>query len=109
MIEVIGLAGIAISIAAYVPQVIHLVREHCSAGISTRAWTMWLVGALLVSIVAVNRQDPVFIALQGSTLMSAAVILVLAHRYRQSPCESHAPAASTHLQLHTNEPSTLTR
>ena len=109
MIEVIGLTGIAISIAAYVPQVVHLVQEHCSAGISTQAWTMWLVGALLVSIVAVNREDPVFIVLQGSTLTSAAVILVLAHRYRESRCERHAPAASTQLQLHTNEPSTIAR
>ena len=109
MIEVIGLAGIAISIAAYVPQVVHLVKEHCSAGISVRAWAMWLLGAVLVSIVAVDRQDPVFIVLQGSTLTSAAVILVLAHKYRESACESHVPAASTQVQLHTNKPSALSR
>ena len=36
------------SMRAHVPQVIHLGREHCSAGISRRAWAMWLVGSMLV-------------------------------------------------------------
>ena len=29
--EILGIAGIAISVAAYMPQVVHLAREHCSA------------------------------------------------------------------------------
>jgi hypothetical protein len=40
MLEVLGVLGIAISVATYVPQVIHLGREHCSAGVSSHAWTM---------------------------------------------------------------------
>ena len=36
--ELLGVAGIAISMLAYVPQVVHLGREHCSAGISRRRW-----------------------------------------------------------------------
>jgi uncharacterized protein with PQ loop repeat len=90
VIDVLGLAGIAVSMFAYIPQVIHLVREHCSEGVSTRAWTMWLVGALLVGIVAVERRDAVFIVLQFSTCASAALILFLTHRYRGSQCASHA-------------------
>ncbi len=38
--EMVGVAGIAISMLAYVPQVVHLGREHCSAGVSGRAWAM---------------------------------------------------------------------
>jgi lipid-A-disaccharide synthase-like uncharacterized protein len=89
MFEVFGIVGIAISIAAYVPQVIHLGKEHCSAGVSTRAWTMWLAGGLLVCALAVHRRDPVFILLQISSLTSAAAILVLARRYRGMLCETH--------------------
>jgi len=48
---------------AYVPQAIHLGKEHCSAGISRRAWAMLLVGSLLVGALAVHRGDLVFIAL----------------------------------------------
>ena len=90
MFEILGIVGIAISVMAYVPQVVHLGREHCSAGVSSRAWAMWLVSCLLVGSLAVHRRDPVFILLQASTLISAAVILFLARRYRGMACETHA-------------------
>jgi lipid-A-disaccharide synthase-like uncharacterized protein len=88
--EFLGVAGIAISMLAYMPQVVHLAREHCSAGVSRRAWAMWLVSSLLVGTLAVHRGDLVFILLQISSLMSAAVILMLAQRYRGMVCEVHA-------------------
>jgi lipid-A-disaccharide synthase-like uncharacterized protein len=90
MLDVLGVIGIAISVAAYVPQVVHLAREHCSAGVSSRAWAMWLLSGLLVGLVAVQRGDPVFILLQLSSFASAAVILVLARRYKGMACETHA-------------------
>jgi lipid-A-disaccharide synthase-like uncharacterized protein len=92
MFEILGVIGIAISVAAYVPQVIHLAREHCSAGVSSRAWAMWLGGGLLVGVLAVQRGDPVFILLQLSSLTFAAVILLLARRYKGMACETHAHA-----------------
>jgi uncharacterized protein with PQ loop repeat len=55
--ETVGVAGIVISMLAYVPQVVHLGRQHCSAGISRRAWAMWLVSSLLVGTLAVHRGD----------------------------------------------------
>lgn len=90
MFEVLGIIGIGISVAAYLPQIIHLGREHCSAGVSSRAWAMWLVSGLLVGSLAVYRRDPVFIMLQASSLISAAVILFLARRYRGMACPIHA-------------------
>jgi lipid-A-disaccharide synthase-like uncharacterized protein len=83
-------AGILISVAAYVPQVIHLARERCSAGVSSRAWGMWLASSLLVGSFAVHRRDPIFVLLQACTLASAIVILVLARRYRGMACEFRA-------------------
>lgn len=99
MFEVLGVIGITLSIAAYVPQVVHLAREHCSAGISSRSWAMWLVSGFLVGTVAVHRGDMVFILLQISSLTSAGVILFLAHRYRGQACEGHA-----HLVPNTTSP-----
>jgi hypothetical protein len=90
MFEALGVAGIAISMLAYLPQVAHLAREHCSAGVSRRAWAMWLASSLLVGALAVHRRDLVFILLQLSSLTSAAVILSLASRYRGMVCETHA-------------------
>jgi lipid-A-disaccharide synthase-like uncharacterized protein len=88
--ELLGVAGISIGIVAYVPQVIHLAREHCSDGVSGRAWAMWLASSLLIGALALHRHDPVFIALQASSLTSTAVILFLAHRYRGMVCAAHA-------------------
>jgi lipid-A-disaccharide synthase-like uncharacterized protein len=87
--EVLGVAGIAISMLAYLPQVVHLAKEHCSAGVSSRAWTMWLVSSVLIGALAVHRHDIVFILLQVSSLLSAAAILVLGRRYRGHVCEAH--------------------
>jgi lipid-A-disaccharide synthase-like uncharacterized protein len=88
--ELLGFVGIAIGVLAYVPQVAHLVREHCSAGVSGGAWAMWLTSSMLIGALALHRHDPVFIALQASSLSSTAAILILAHRYRGMVCESHA-------------------
>jgi lipid-A-disaccharide synthase-like uncharacterized protein len=89
LFEALGVAGIAISMLAYLPQVVHLAKEHCSAGVSSRAWTMWLVSSLLIGALAVHRHDAVFILLQISSLTAAAAILVLGHRYRGLVCEAH--------------------
>jgi uncharacterized protein with PQ loop repeat len=91
--EMLGTTGIVISALAYVPQVIHLAKEHCSAGISSRAWAMWLTSSVLVGALALHRKDIVFIMLQLSTLTSASVIVFLAHRYRGMVCEAHAHLA----------------
>lgn len=89
MFETLGVVGIAISVGAYIPQVVHLWREHCSAGVSMRAWAMWFASAILVGALAMHRRDPVFILLQLSTVMSATVILLLARRYRGMVCATH--------------------
>ena len=93
MFELLGVAGIVISVLAYLPQVVHLARQHCSAGVSGRAWSMWLASSIMVGALALHRHDPVFILLQVSTLLSAAVIVVLVHRYRGMLCATHALAA----------------
>ncbi|HJP65570.1 MAG TPA: PQ-loop repeat-containing protein [Actinomycetota bacterium] len=89
MFEVLGLAGVALSVAAYVPQVAHLGREHCSEGVSERAWAMWLIGGLLIGVMAVRHGDAMFVMVQAGSITSSAIILGLAHRYRGMRCASH--------------------
>ena len=89
MVGILGEVGIGTSMLAYLPQVVHLAKEHCSAGVSTRAWMMWLISSVLIGALALDRHDIVFILLQVSSLTSAAVILVFAHRYRGLVCEVH--------------------
>jgi lipid-A-disaccharide synthase-like uncharacterized protein len=95
VLEIVGFAGISMSALAYVPQAVHLAREHCSAGVSGRAWAVWLASSVLVGVVALHRGDPVFIALQASTLVSAAIIVFLTHRYRGMVCATHRSTGGT--------------
>ena len=96
MFGILGGVGIGISMLAYLPQVVHLAKEHCSAGISSRAWMMWLLSSVLIGALALHRHDVVFILLQVSSLTSAAVILVLAHRYRGLVCAAHEHSIAKH-------------
>jgi uncharacterized protein with PQ loop repeat len=88
--ELLGIAGISIGMLAYLPQVVHLARAHCSAGVSGRAWAMWLTSSLLIGALALHRHDRVFIALQASSVASTSVIAFLSHRFRGMVCEAHA-------------------
>lgn len=94
MFQVLGFLGVAISVAAYVPQVVHLWREGCSAGVSSRAWAMWLVSSVLILALALHQREPVFIALQVINLASITVTLLLARKYRGMVCEFHAHLVS---------------
>ena len=92
--QILGILGVAISVAAYVPQVVHLWREGCSAGVSSRAWAMWLISSVLILALALHQREPVFVALQVINLASIAVTLLLARKYRGMVCDFHAHLAS---------------
>jgi uncharacterized protein with PQ loop repeat len=61
MPDLIGLTGAVIAGYAYVPQITHLIKERCSAGISRRAFALWFLSSLLVTINALFIQSAVFI------------------------------------------------
>lgn len=97
LFEALGMVGIGLSVLAYLPQVRHLAREHCSAGISQRAWNMWLVSSLLVGALAVYRRDYVFVSLAATSLMSSAAVVLLARKYRGTVCGSHQSPIPKHV------------
>ncbi len=90
--EIAGFAGAGLAGAAYVPQISHLVRARCSAGISRPAFGAWLLAAVLTTARAVAIGAGVFIALGGIQIVATTLILVCAARYTDTPCPSHAPA-----------------
>ena len=52
--QVLGFVGAMIVAIGYLPQIWHLAREHCSAGISVSAWWIWLVSSVLIATHAVD-------------------------------------------------------
>ena len=87
--QVFGLAGTLIVVGAYLPQLIHLQRERCSAGLSQRAYVLWFVASLLILVHAIVQRDLVFIVLQGVNVIATGTIVVLAGRYKDSVCATH--------------------
>ncbi len=88
-IEWLGFAGIALCVLAYLPQIIHLIKEHCSAGLSPGAYFIWIIAALLLLTYAIAKRDPVFISLQSYHVGASALILYYCLRYRDQLCEEH--------------------
>lgn len=93
--EVAAFLGVRLAAAAYLPQILHLAREHCSAGISRAAFCIWLIAALLITSHAVVTGAGVFIALGAVQIVATAVVLVYATRFASSYFAGHEPGPST--------------
>jgi PQ loop repeat len=89
--EIGGFAGAGLAGAAYVPQIAHLVRARCSAGVSRLAFGVWLLASVLITVRAIAIHVGVFIALGGIQIVATAFIVVYAARYRDMPCPVHLP------------------
>ncbi len=92
--EILGFSGAAVVAIAYVPQIIHLHREHCSAGISLKAYVLWCASSALFLIHAVMIRDTVFTLVQLINLAAIATITVLVKRYGGHVCLTHLHASS---------------
>ena len=96
--QIAGFAGAGLAGAAYVPQISHLIRARCSAGISRLAFGVWLLASVLVTAHAIAIHAGVFIVLGGIQIVATALIMLYAARYQGTPCPIHLPgqpAAST--------------
>ena len=87
--KLVGFLGTILVIAAYLPQIQHLIKEHCTGGISLRAYYMWLTAALLLLVHAVAIRDSVFILLQAYQLGACGLIVFFCRKYKGSVCETH--------------------
>jgi uncharacterized protein with PQ loop repeat len=78
--EMLGWAGTALVIVAYVPQIRHLYVEKCAWGISISTWLIWFVaGALLLSY-CLFRNDTLFTYVQVINITAILATVILARR-----------------------------
>ena len=97
LLSMIGYVGTGLVIGAYAPQISHLWTEHCSAGISERAYAIWVLASALFLSHSIVIGDTVFMVTQLVNLVALAIILVLVRRFRNQICAAHAR------QLHVRE------
>jgi PQ loop repeat len=93
--EIAGFVGAGLAGAAYIPQISHLIRAHCSAGISTLAFEVWLLASVLTTARAIAIHAGVFIMLGGIQIVATTLITLCAARYKDTPCPVHLPRQPT--------------
>lgn len=87
--QILGFLGTVTVVIGYLPQIRHLAREHCSAGVSIVAWQIWLIASFLILSHALEVVDLVFITLQSVHIVAIILIISLARRYRGMTCAFH--------------------
>lgn len=93
--EALGLTGAGLAAYAYLPQVTHVVRERCSSGLSERAFVLWLLASLLMTVHALTIAAAVFVALGILQVVATGIIAFCCHLYRDRVCPSHEPGSRT--------------
>lgn len=91
MTEWLGFIGALIAVSAYFPQIVHLIKEHCTAGLSRPAFSLWFLASLLITIHALNIHAVVFITLGVAQMICIAIILYYCSRYNGQYCLAHLP------------------
>ena len=94
-IEWLGHAGTTLCFLAYLPQIIHLITERCSAGLCIRAYVMWIASALLLLAYAIAMGNAVFIILQSYQLCAGSLICFFGKKYEGRLCEDHGGESSS--------------
>lgn len=84
----LGIAGTALVAAAYVPQVLHIIRARCAGGVSVPAYLAWSSAAAFLLAYAVASGDAVFIVLQMYQLVALSSIALVSFHHRGS-CDAH--------------------
>jgi hypothetical protein len=87
--SILGFGGTVVAAIGYLPQIVHLAGEHCSAGVSVKAWYLWLLSSVLIATHAFVVLNAVFIALQVVNIFAICTIIVLAKRYEGMVCSRH--------------------
>lgn len=90
MLFTIGYVGTGLVIGAYVPQIRHLWIERCSAGISARAYALWVLASAVFFAHSLVIGDAVFMVTQLVNMVALTIIIVLARRFRSQVCAEHA-------------------
>ena len=87
--QTLAFIGTVLVAIAYIPQIIHLIRNHCAYGISIKAWAIWFVATLLIFPHALAAQDTIFVFLLSTHIIAIAFILVFSYFHQDKVCPEH--------------------
>ena len=85
----IGFLATSMIVVAYIPQLLHMFRAKCTAGVSTPAYLMWSLASAALFAYAINIGDMVFMILHGYQLLTTTTIFIIAWKNGDCKCEEH--------------------
>lgn len=80
--QIFGSVGTLLFAIAYLPQILHLMKERSSKGISLSSWFIWLIACVLLLLYAVNVSDLIFTAFYAVNIAAIVVIMALVCKYK---------------------------
>src|SRR5687767_14121666 len=90
--QVLGVVATGLVITGYLPQIVHLIRQRCTAGISVLAFSVWCVAAFLFLIHAAMIGDGIFIGVQAVNLVAGSLMVWFSKKYEGQVCPFHRDA-----------------
>ena len=87
--QILGFVGTGLVVVGYVPQIVHLIKQRCTAGISIPAFSLWWSASLLFLIHAMLIRDLVFVGVQIVNLVAGGLIVAFCKRYDGQVCAFH--------------------
>jgi len=78
----VGMVGTALIMAAFVPQIVELLKTRRAGALSVKSNALNLTASISLFVYALLRDDMIFIITMGFSLVATIVILVLNIRYR---------------------------
>lgn len=87
--QILGFVGTGLVIVGYAPQIRHMVKERCTAGISVSAFVVWCLASVLFLIHATQIRDAVFVGVQFVNLAAGSFIAWYCVRHRGEVCPFH--------------------
>jgi uncharacterized protein with PQ loop repeat len=92
--QILGFVATGLVIVGYIPQIVHLIKERCTAGISIWAFSLWWTASLLFLIHASMIGDAVFVGAQTVNLVAGGLIVGFCKQYEGEVCPFHRGAYS---------------
>ncbi|MGH9659913.1 MAG: SemiSWEET family sugar transporter [Bryobacteraceae bacterium] len=93
--QILGFVGTGLVIVGYIPQIVHLVKERCTAGISIPAFSLWCAASILFLIHAAMIGDAVFVGVQIVNLVAGGLIVWFCKKYKGEVCPFHRETYSS--------------
>jgi uncharacterized protein with PQ loop repeat len=86
MINILAIGAVVggiIGVAAYIPQVWHMIRVKSSGGISTVAYSAWLFGNFLLLIYAISIKDLPYTLVNAIYCSANIIVIILILKYKK--------------------------